>query len=92
MVVGNHLKLFDRHAQWGILCEVTSKDIYASFEEMLQNKGVLPLLPQLASLATHVSNEELFKRAANIYHSFPGAHRVRQFGAVAIGVKYLQKI
>ena len=91
MQIGDHLKLFDRDARWGIICEITSKDIYKSFESMLRDKGVLRLLPQLEQKAKRLSNEILLEKGLKIYQSFPGSNRVNKYGAVAIGVKFIKK-
>ncbi len=91
MHIGDHLKLFDREARWGIICEIISKDIYKSFESMLRDKGVLQLLPQLEQEAKCLSNERLLEKGLKIYQSFQGSNRVNKYGAVAIGVKFIKK-
>lgn len=90
MKSGDLLKMFDSRAGWGIICEITSVDKYKGFEEMLRAKGVLNMLPQLSNLQR--SEEDLIKEGVKVYQSFPGAQRVRNAGAVAIGVKYLRKV
>ena len=92
MRVGDHLKLFDNKARWGIICEITSKDVYKSFEEMLKAKGVLSMLPQLEDKSKILTQENFVREGVKIYEAFPGSNRVKQYGAVAIGVKFLEKI
>ena len=92
MKVGDELKLFDRNAHWGIICTITSIDQYRGFEEMLKAKGVVQMLPQLESKAISLSREGLLREGVKIYEAFPGSHRVHEFGAVAIGVKFVEKI
>ncbi|MCB1073398.1 MAG: hypothetical protein KDK96_09920 [Chlamydiia bacterium] len=92
MRVGDHLKLFDRRAGWGIICEVTSKDQYRGFEEMLRDKGVLPMLPQLEDASRRLSEEGLLREGVKIYQAFPGSQRVHSAGSIAIGVKFIEKI
>lgn len=92
MHAGDILEMFDRRANWGIECVITSKDVYPDFEDMLRAKGVLLMLPQLKDSSKHLTSEELIKEGTKIYRSFPGADRVRQYGAVAIGVKFLRKV
>ncbi|NGX28316.1 MAG: hypothetical protein K940chlam1_00491 [Candidatus Anoxychlamydiales bacterium] len=90
MKVGEHLKLFDKEALFGIICEITSLDVFESFDQMLQKIGVLKLLAQLKE-KNHSLNE-LLKEGVKIYQNFPGSKRVSAFGCVAIGVKFLKKI
>ncbi|NGX52334.1 MAG: hypothetical protein KR126chlam5_00631 [Candidatus Anoxychlamydiales bacterium] len=92
MHVGDQLKLFDRRAGWGIICEISSNDRYKTFKEMLEAKGVLPLLPQLEEKSIRLSKEQLLQEALRVYQSFPGSFRVNQYGAAAIGVKFIKKI
>ncbi|MFZ4773295.1 MAG: hypothetical protein ACOYK9_04820 [Chlamydiia bacterium] len=89
--VGDTLDLCDHKARWGILCEVVSKDWYQTFDEMLQEKGVLSMLPQLEQKARTLAPEELIKAGAQIYKNFNGSHEVAKVGAVAIGVKFIRK-
>jgi ASC-1-like (ASCH) protein len=92
MRVGDHLKLFDRRAGWGIICEITSKDQYRGFEEMLRDKGVLPMLPQLEDASRRLSDEGLLREGVKIYQAFPGSQRVHRAGSIAIGVNFIKKI
>lgn len=39
MKIGDQLKLTDQRAQMDITCEVTSKDVFCGFKEMLRAKG-----------------------------------------------------
>ncbi len=92
MQVGDRLKLFNAKARWGIICEIVSKDWYNTFKEMLEDKGVLPLLPQLEEQSKCLSKDQLLQEGLKIYQSFPGSFRVNQHGAVAIGVKFIKRI
>jgi ASC-1-like (ASCH) protein len=92
MHVGDTLKLFDRRAKWGIICQIISKDVYPSFDAMLRDKGVLAMLPQLESTSRRVSEQGLIAEGVKIYKQFPGSSRVTQNGAVAIGVKFIKKV
>lgn len=92
MQVGEQLKLFDKRAGWGILCDIVSKTEYYNFKDMLEDKGVLSLLPQLTEKSKYLSHQQLVDEGLKIYHGFPGAQRVHQLGAVAIGVKYIQDV
>ncbi len=90
--VGDHLKLYDKKTKRGIICEILSKDVYQSFEEMLTAKGVLTMLPQLKSVAEQKGEEELLKQGVNIYREFPDAARVHLYGVAAIGIRYLKDL
>lgn len=90
MKVNDHLKLFDKKTSWGIICEITSLDIFDSFEKMLQKIGVLKLLAHLK--IKNYSSDKLLKEGLKIYQDFPGSKRVYNLGAVAIGVKFLKKV
>jgi ASC-1-like (ASCH) protein len=57
-----------------VLCKIISLNIYRSFEEMLLQEGVSKMLPFTNS----------FNEAIKIYNSFPGAEKVKIYGAVAI--------
>jgi len=92
MKVGDRLRLFDRQAGWGIICEITSKDNFDSFTDMLESKGVLSMLPQLEDKAKTLSKRELIREGVKIYKAFPGSQRVHRVGCSAIGVKFLEKI
>lgn len=92
MSVGDRLRLYDHRAGWGILCEITSLDVYKSFETMLREKGILSMLPQLEEDSKRLSSDELMKKAVSIYEAFPGSSGVNREGVVAIGVKFLEKV
>ncbi len=92
MRVGDYIKLFDRYARWGILCKISTLNTYKDFQEMLKDKGVLPMLPQLEEKAKRYSEDQLIKEGVKIYQNFPAANRVNRFGAIAIGVKFLEKV
>lgn len=92
MQVGDNLRMFDRRAGWGIVCQIVSKDVYYSFEEMLRAKGTLKMLPQLSRQASYLNAEQLLEAGAAIYKRFPGAQRVTRQGCTAIGVKFLHKV
>ncbi len=82
----NHFVRFHNRKK-GILCKVTFTRFYKDFEMMLENEGVKNLAPHVC---TH-GNEEDWKQAAlKLYHSFPGAERVKQKGAIAIGLKFIR--
>lgn len=91
MQVGDHLRMFDRSAGWGIVCEIVSKSSFKTFRQMLEAKGVLAMLPQLSRQKDYLSPEALVNAGEAIYRSFPGSQRVAQHGAVAIGVKFIKK-
>ena len=90
MQVGDILKLYENEAGWGIVCEVTSLNPFASFAEMLEGLGILNLLPQLEPLSRTASHNDLLEAGIFVYSSFPGAERVQAFGCVGIGVKFLK--
>ncbi|MGH2612518.1 MAG: hypothetical protein ACRDFB_05655 [Rhabdochlamydiaceae bacterium] len=92
MHVGDHLRLFDRFAGWGIKCEITSKHNYSTFKAMLEEKGVLQMLPQLEEKSNSLTSAQLIEAGVKIYQDFPGAQRVNDHGATAIGIKFLEKI
>ncbi len=92
ILVGHQLKLFDHRAGWGILCAVEERFEYQSFREMVTDRGVLKMLPQLENKAKSLNNEALIEEAVRIYQGFPGSQRVHQNGCVAIQVKYLYDI
>lgn len=91
MKIGDQLKLTDHRAQMGITCEITSKDVFYKFEEMLRAKGSLNMLPQLRDRANVLSLDALIQEGAKIYKQFPGSNRVSTQGCVAIGVKFLNE-
>ncbi|MBP7075004.1 MAG: hypothetical protein KBA81_06420 [Rhabdochlamydiaceae bacterium] len=91
MKIGDQLKLTDHRAQMGITCEITSKDVFYAFEEMLRAKGSLNMLPQLRDRAHVLSLDALIQEGAKIYRQFPGSNRVSTQGCVAIGVKFLNE-
>ena len=92
MNVHDLIEFKDRRVQRGIRCEIISKDIYSSFENMLKDKGVISMLPQLADRAKHLTSEQLISEGVKIYQNFPGSHRARQLGVAALGVKYLSDL
>jgi len=92
MHVGDCLQLFDNREGWGIICEIISKDTYKDFKDMLEAKGVLPLLPQLEDKSKWMTKDQLLQEGIRVYQSFPGSNRVRHYGAAAIGVKFIRKI
>lgn len=92
LAIGHQLKFFDRKANWGIICDITSLDRYKSFKAMLLDKGVLPMLPQLKDQSTQLNHDELVKAGVAIYERFPGAQGVHQLGVMAIGVDFVKKI
>jgi ASC-1-like (ASCH) protein len=92
MQIGDHLKLYDNRANWGILCEITSLTVYYSFEKMLTDKGILKLLPQLERDSRILNSEQLLEKGVKIYKDFPGSERVSSVGVVAIGVQFLSRI
>lgn len=63
-----------------VLCKISFLHTYKGFREMLEKEGVKKMLPFARTI------EEGIK----VYQSFPGASRVSQFGAVAIGVEPLK--
>ncbi len=91
MSVGDELRLYDYRARWGIVCDITSITKYPTFESMLNDKGVLSMLPQLESRSKHISNQQLLQEAIKIYQGFPGSERVKQLGVLAIGVNFIKK-
>jgi ASC-1-like (ASCH) protein len=64
-----------------VLCKIISLNVYKSFEEMLLQEGISNMLPFTDSL-----NE-----AIGVYNSFPGAERVKIYGAVAIMLEPIEK-
>jgi hypothetical protein len=56
---------------------------------MLRAKGVLAILPQLKKSQAKQFTEELLQQGIQIYQAFPGAHRVKDQGVVAIGVRFI---
>ena len=65
---------------YSVLCKIRYFHKYSSFERMLQDEGLCRLLPRIKNI-----NEGLA-----IYRKFPGSHRVKQYGAVAIGVEVIE--
>lgn len=90
MRVGDELTLKDKRAQKGIVCEIISWKKYDSFKSMLLENGVVNMLPQLKNFAKNATPETLLSEGIKIYEKFPGAQGVKNFGCVAIGVKYLK--
>jgi ASC-1-like (ASCH) protein len=92
MNVGDHLKMVDAAAGWGIICKIVSKDVYSDFKSMLRDKGVLAMLPQLKEQAETLSDQQLVEAGVSIYKAFPGSHKAQDRGVVAIGVEFIQKV
>ncbi len=92
MKAGDLLKMVDSAAGWGIICRIVSKDEYKDFKDMLMDKGVLAMLPQLAIQAESLSEDQLIKAGLDIYHAFPGSYKVKERGAIAIGVEFIRKV
>jgi ASC-1-like (ASCH) protein len=92
MHVGDNLKLFDNRAGWGIICKITSIDVYYSFKAMLEEKGILNMLPQLTAESKTLPHTTLLERGVQIYRGFPGSQRVSQVGVTAIGVEFIKRI
>ncbi|MGE3954972.1 MAG: hypothetical protein AB7F31_07310 [Parachlamydiales bacterium] len=86
---GDHLKLGNRTC--AILCEVVFLHVYKSFQEMLKGEGIGAMLPQIEK-QTFPSEEAKMKAAIKVYEGFPGSDRVRDSGAVAIGVKFIKDL
>ncbi len=82
---GNIILFHNR--QEGIFCKIIFLHTYKTFEEMIKAEGATNLLPQLK--LQRLSEADLLRRAINTYEGFPGSHNVRQWGSIAIGVKYL---
>lgn len=61
---------------------ISFKHEYSTFEDMLLTEGVKNMLPFL--------EEGDLQQALEVYGSFPGAQRVKEFGCVAIGLKPLE--
>lgn len=89
MRVGDPLMLINKEScqqeLGNILCEITSIDKYISFEQMLLDKGVENMLPDLRGTAP----DKLLARGIEIYRSFPHAQDEEKFGVMAIGVKLI---
>jgi ASC-1-like (ASCH) protein len=70
--IGKRLCLYNQRDY--VLCKIMALHPYVSFEKMLLAEGIQNMLPFVNSM----------EEALGIYHSFPGAHRVTTYGAVAI--------
>lgn len=60
-----------------VLCKVLYKRVYSDFGEMIVGEGLERLLP----------NVKTVEQGIRIYNRFPRAERVRQYGALAIGIE-----
>ena len=85
LVEGKTIYFHNRHE--GIICLITFVHRYKSFEALLEAEGIDNMLPQLKHISSSSSKMD---EALRIYHSFPGAERVKTFGALAIGVQFLR--
>lgn len=92
MKVGDLLKMVDHDAGWGIVCKIVSKDEYPNFRGMLEEKGVLSMLPQLKEDARLLSDEGLLDKGISVYKAFPGSYKAEISGVVAIGVEFIEKV
>lgn len=89
MRVDDRIEFLDRREGCGIVCRITSLEVFNTFKDMLLGKGILNLLPQLASEKDETT---LLNRGIKIYQSFPGADRIQKYGCVAIGVEFIEKL
>lgn len=76
--VGKTLCLYSRDQR--LVCQITDLHVYPSFEKMIQGEGFRNMIP--------FANTE--QEALRIYQSFPGAMRVKVFGAVAICLRPIE--
>lgn len=83
--VGEKVYFHNRHQ--GILCKITHLNIYNSFEDMIEVEGVKKLAPHICK--SKLNETSWKKNALKLYYSFPGSQRVKNLGALAIGVKYI---
>lgn len=90
--VGDHIKFFDRKAHWGIICEVTEKKEFSTFDKMLDEIKERNLLPHMKKQFENMTSKAMREAALKVYQSFPGAYRVSRNGCVAIGVKFLERV
>lgn len=90
--VGDQLKLWNAPAKRGIICRVVKRYNYKSFEDMLKDRGVLLMLPQLKGKSRTLTPQALLEAGVHIYEAFPGSDRVRTSGCVAIEVEYLRDV
>ena len=89
MKVNDLLKLFDKDANWGVICEITSIDVFDNFGKMLKTMGVLKFLPHLEN--KNLLPDELLQEGIKTYLDFPLSERMDSLGTVAIGVKFFKK-
>jgi ASC-1-like (ASCH) protein len=78
MKIGDTLLLVSSKSGQYVHGAISFKHKYASFEEMLRGEGVKNLLPFL--------NDGDVTKGVDLYSSFPGSERVKEFGCVAIGI------
>ena len=90
--IGDRINLFDKRAKWGIVCEVTEKKVFDTFDLMLNEIGEINLLPHLKDKFNKMGKPAIRTEALRVYNSFPGSQRVNQCGCVAIGVKFLNRM
>lgn len=50
------------------------------------------MLPQLERAGTEQSTEELLQQGLRVYEAFLGAHRAKDQGVVAIGVRFIHQV
>lgn len=76
--IGDEVVFTDTQNDCFIKGFITFKHEYTSFRDMLISEGVKNMLPFL--------NDDELERGIEVYQSFPGSNRVKQFGCVAIGI------
>lgn len=78
MRIGDSLILFNSNRY--VKGNIIFKHEYFTFEQMLDNEELFNMLPFLPANAT-------INDGVKIYMEFPGSHRIKSFGCVAIGIE-----
>lgn len=80
--------LYFHNRKEGIICEIIFLHKYKSFKQMLEIEGAEKMLPQL--LKMKLDDKEKIKKGIEIYEKFPNSYKVKQYGSLAIGLKFLK--
>lgn len=79
VLVGDPIVFTNRDSGHFLRGIVTFKHEYPDFEAMLRAEGVRNMLP--------FCEDGDIRKALAVYQAFPGAHRVKEFGCVALGLR-----
>ncbi|MCP3659859.1 MAG: hypothetical protein GY830_05895 [Bacteroidetes bacterium] len=86
--IGDTILFYDKLE--GIICEIIFLHKYKTFKEMLEIEDPEKMLPQLSNLK--IDFNEKIKKGIQIYNNFPNSYKVKKFGCVAIGLRFIKNM